>query len=230
MSNFSIIDSAPVPQNVFVLDGYITFQNGANIGVYQVYNENIEQTYSQSGAVVAQPLRIDPNIAVLNVILRNVTGSGLDSAGSVVRSDTLVSSTINTAVLDAGASAVDNTYNGMYLVIPSTGDIRLITGYVGATKTVTVTPNFSSSPGAVAYVIANNVTTLRVGRSNDDGTPLALDQPFVSAQGVYSVNLGLSVQPSTVITTAGGFVVISLGTDNLTVGARVNVRLVCLSV
>jgi hypothetical protein len=233
---YAIVNSAPIPQSVFTLDGYIVLQNGQTIGTYQVYNENPEilnQTYTQGAGETftsdPQPLKIDPNVAILNVALKNINGT-LGSAGSDVRSGfDLQSSTLSTATLDLGASGTDNFYTGMYIGIISTGDIRLITAYDGTTKVATVSPNFSSSPGAVAYIIANNVSTLRVGRSNDDGTPLTLDQSFGLAQGVYNVNNDIFVQPTTTVTNASGLVVLRIATDNITTGATLSVRLVCIN-
>lgn len=73
----------------------------------------------------------------------NVTGSG---------------STTSQVVLDAGASAVDNFYTGLVLII--SGESRLITNYVGATLTATVgslnnsASTFSSAPSvSTAYVV-----------------------------------------------------------------------------
>jgi hypothetical protein len=73
--------------------------------------------------------------------------------GIPVRQNTLVASTINSATLDAGASTVNNYYTGMYIYIPSTGDVRRISSYDGATRVAIVAPYFSASPGAVAYEI-----------------------------------------------------------------------------
>lgn len=65
--------------------------------------------------------------------------------------------TTNTFVLDGGASAVDDYYNGMALHIPSlanTNRVVMITDYVGSTRTCTVSPTFSAAPsGSIAYEI-----------------------------------------------------------------------------
>lgn len=59
--------------------------------------------------------------------------------------------TTTTVVLDASASGSNDTYNGMQIEVynPTTGatNTRLITDYVGATVTATVTPAMDFSPG-----------------------------------------------------------------------------------
>jgi hypothetical protein len=75
--------------------------------------------------------------------------------GGLVRTGTLQSGgSATTAKLDAGASATDNFYKGMYLLITAEGEagkIGYITGYVGSTKVATITAvgtAFSADPGA----------------------------------------------------------------------------------
>lgn len=71
---FAIVDSAPAPQEVFVLEGYISLANTVANGAYPVYAQNPEtltQTYNQTGSTVtpnAQFLLMDMNTAVLNIL------------------------------------------------------------------------------------------------------------------------------------------------------------------
>jgi hypothetical protein len=231
---FGIVNSAPAPQDVFVLDGYITLANSAAAAVYQVYNQNPEllsQTYNQSGSSVSvspQPLSIDSRVAVLNVALENASNTGLTS-GTVQRTNTTQASISTTIItIDAGASAVDNFYNGMYITI--SGQTRLITAYDGTLKEVTVSPGFPSTPGfGTSYTITNNVATLQLAVSSADGTPLALDQTLGSANSTFSVNEASFVQAPNVITTTGGLVVLAVGSNPLVLGATLSVRLVCVN-
>jgi hypothetical protein len=80
-----------------------------------------------------------------------------DLFGSRVTAQT--SSTSTAIILDAGASAVDDYYNGSVLVFTAgnlNGQARKITDYVGSTKTATVTA-FTTSP-------ANGDTAVILGR------------------------------------------------------------------
>jgi hypothetical protein len=51
-------------------------------------------------------------------------------------------------VLDSGASAIDDFYNGMIIaaVIDSVTEVRIIDDYVGSTKTASVTPDWNTAP------------------------------------------------------------------------------------
>src|SRR5262249_31112934 len=51
-----------------------------------------------------------------------------------------------TFVLGTAASSVDDTYNGMSLYIPETGDITKITDYTGATKTCALEKTLPGTP------------------------------------------------------------------------------------
>ena len=229
---FGIVNSTPSPQAVFTLEGYVTLANAAAPGVYQVYNQNPElftQTYNQSGASITpvpQPLLIDTNVAVLNVALENASNTGLTS-GTVERTNTTQGGSSTTViVIDAGASGVPNFYNGMYITI--SGQTRLITAYDDFVKEVTVSPAFPSAPlGLTPYTITKNVATLQLGRSNNDGTPLALDQNLCSTNSTFAVNEGSFVQAPNVVTSSGGLVVAAVGSNPLVTGATIVVRLVC---
>jgi hypothetical protein len=54
----------------------------------------------------------------------------------------------STLVLDSGASAIDDFYNGMIVaaVIDSVTEVRMITDYTGSTKTASVTPDWNTAP------------------------------------------------------------------------------------
>lgn len=67
-----------------------------------------------------------------------------------IRSGTAASagSLTSTIVLDSGASDQDDFYNGMVCIatIDGTVEVRLITDYVGSTKSATVTPDWNTAP------------------------------------------------------------------------------------
>lgn len=62
-------------------------------------------------------------------------------------------STSSTIVLATGASSTNDAYNGMYVRITGgtgNGQVRLITDYVGSTRTATVSPNWTTTPDATS--------------------------------------------------------------------------------
>lgn len=70
----------------------------------------------------------------------------------ILTNTTQTGTTASSVVLNAGASAIDNFYTGMYLEMdsgPAAGQIRLITSYVGATRTATVELPFVPAPTAL---------------------------------------------------------------------------------
>lgn len=70
-------------------------------------------------------------------------------------------STGTTIVLDAAASAVNDYYNGAYVTITSgtgSGQFRLITDYVGATKTATVDFAWTTTPDATSVFVIEYYT------------------------------------------------------------------------
>ena len=75
--------------------------------------------------------------------------------------------TSSTITLKATASATDDVYNGMYVTITSgtgSGQIRLISDYVGSTKVATVTPNWTTAPDATSNYEVTTWTTLSVNQ------------------------------------------------------------------
>lgn len=67
---------------------------------------------------------------------------------AAVRSNTPVSMTVSTVVLDAGASGSDDAYNGYAIKVFNEAEeivVGRITDYVGATQTATISPAFAST-------------------------------------------------------------------------------------
>lgn len=87
-----------------------------------------------------------------------------------------VSSTATTVVLAAGASAVDSFYNGQEIAILGglgTGQRRVITAYVGLTRTATVAAWTTNPDATSSYEIAPLLLTLVAGKGaqyNDPAT------------------------------------------------------------
>lgn len=74
--------------------------------------------------------------------------SGMVQSASVVRSSTTqAGSAAGTIVLDSGASATTDFYKDCWIWDVTTGQVRLCTGYNGATKTASVAPNWQTTPG-----------------------------------------------------------------------------------
>jgi len=83
------------------------------------------------------------------------TGKSLKNAASIVlRDGTLqAGSTASTAILDSGASALDDFFNHARIVLTSgtgAGQERIISDYVGSTKTATITPDWITTPDATS--------------------------------------------------------------------------------
>ena len=111
----------------------------------------------------------------------------------------------NTITLAAGASAVDDFYNGMVISITSgtgNGHIGLITDYVGSTKVATVQASTATFvPGASsAYSIAANVGYLPVSTGfssatiyfNNDGVL----HKITGARGTFTLTTGVGEIPT----------------------------------
>jgi hypothetical protein len=84
-------------------------------------------------------------------------------SGSTV-DKSVVSSTNNTTVIDVSESAIDSTYIGQILSItsgPGVGQTRVITEYIGSTKTVTLAEDWTTNPtNSSKYTIIPTAKTL----------------------------------------------------------------------
>lgn len=80
----------------------------------------------------------------------------------------------NTITLAAGASAVDSAYRPLRIRITSglgAGQVRIITGYVGATKIATVTPPWATAPDVTSnYSIAATASYFPISSSIESAT------------------------------------------------------------
>lgn len=83
----------------------------------------------------------------IDTLTANVAAVQADTAP--IRSGTAQAGAASTITLDAGASATNSLYNGQWISIMSgtgAGQTRLITGYVGSTKVVTVANAWITNP------------------------------------------------------------------------------------
>lgn len=67
----------------------------------------------------------------------------------IIRSGTAQGGASGTITLDSGASATNSIYNGAWCVTlagTGAGQVRNISGYVGATKVASVAPNWTTAP------------------------------------------------------------------------------------
>lgn len=72
---------------------------------------------------------------------------------SFIRRNTAQAGAANTITLDAGASATNDFYNELWIVLiggTGVGQARVISDYVGSTKVATITPNWVTNPDATS--------------------------------------------------------------------------------
>jgi hypothetical protein len=111
--------------------------------------------------IIDTPPPIPQNLELEDVVISATVAAGIGTT----------SFTGNAAITSpAGGtlSAVNNFYNGRYLTITSgllTGQRVTITGYVGATRTFTVSPGFTATPTAGTAFLIESIDT---GRSQND--------------------------------------------------------------
>lgn len=102
-------------------------------------------------AIVGRAIATRPN---------NFTSLQIDNQGHPtslnVRANTAQAGAASTITLDASASATDDIYNDLVILIISgtgAGQARKITDYVGSTKVATVTPNWVTNPSSSSTFI-----------------------------------------------------------------------------
>lgn len=104
-----------------------------------------------------------PTSGAIQADLKNIENTGM-----------VVSATGTTVVLPAEASAVDDYYNGMEVYIYSgtgAGQRRVITDYVGATRTCTVATWSVNPTSASAYQVSGLSVTLDAGKGAQYADP-----------------------------------------------------------
>ena len=81
---------------------------------------------------------------------------GQATQAGLIRNGTAQAGAGTTITLDASASATDDIFNDMMVVIVSgtgVGQARLITDYVGSTKVATISPAWQTTPGATSVFV-----------------------------------------------------------------------------
>ena len=125
------------------------------------------------------------------------TGYGLSALETlVVQNGTAQAGAASTITLAAGASATDNLYTGQVVHIYSAtgaGQVRVITGYVGATKVATVGRAWITAPDATSVyrVISDNAPKLNAN--------LEVTTASVSAGGIATSSFAVGAIDNTVL-------------------------------
>jgi len=114
-------------------------------------------------------------------------------AQNLVRTNTIASLAVaNTVTLDAGASAVNNTYTGMRIYIvsgPGAGERKYISSYVGATRVATLVGNWTTPPDNTStYQIINTTDTVKplILITEGDYTPSQVNSAVPGILNLYS--------------------------------------------
>ena len=127
-----------------------------------------------------------------------------DTGLQTIRSGTCqAGSTLSTLVLDAGASATDDDYKGLWAYVTGgagVGQIRLISAYTGASQTASTVPNWKTQPdGTSTFALLPITNVPNVGNSSSIG-----NVQTCSAVTTVSGNVGGNVTGSVGSISAGG--------------------------
>lgn len=135
----------------------IIYQTGDS---YSIVNNG---TYGNAQLVRSTTPANTLNVNASHAADANVKTFDLTTGFSAVLSNTAVSATSSTIVLNAGASAVDHFYNNMLLSIVSgtgAGQARIISDYTGSSKTVTLSRNWITTPDNTSVFVISNFDTV----------------------------------------------------------------------
>ena len=171
-----------------IVSGTTTTVNSSTVSVKDnIILLNSSPAGSYDGGIIVQ--RYQP---ISNTVIGDVV------ADTAKETTTVSSATSNTVVLTAG-NAANNYYNGWWIKINS--DIRYVSGYVGSTKTITVSTTFSSTPTASTSVSLYNRSNAAFTwnesnkqfaatyNANDSSTTLTtLDYADIKVAGLFTLN------------------------------------------
>lgn len=121
-----------------------------------------------------------------------------------------LSPSATTLILNVGASTIDDYYNGKYINIingPGAGDLRLVTDYVGSTRTATVVSIINVSGGAPAD--GNDYEIMSFSRANDSGMIYSGSVWGKSQYVNYEIELTSLIIPRLPVTNTGAGDIIS---------------------
>lgn len=111
--------------------------------------------------------------------------------GALVRSGTAQAGAAGTITLDAGGSATDDEYNGMFVLITGgTGanQYRRISDYVGSTKVATVASNWATTPDATStFQVVSGIDLMSAAES------FATDLTTTAANVAANINAFASI-------------------------------------
>jgi hypothetical protein len=135
-------DYSVLPANIFD-SGFAS--DKLEVDVVQVAGAAVSASAAQLGVNVVQ---VSGDAAAADNLEAEYDGTGFKS---YLRRSTAQSATSRTIALDAGASAVDGYYDGTIVAIMTgtgSGQARVISSYVGATKTATVAEAWTIPPAS----------------------------------------------------------------------------------
>lgn len=146
-------------------------------------DRNIEQPYMGNGGKLIvstrQKLAFDVALAgsgtlgVAPKIGKLLRAGGFAETLNVLHGGTAAAGGASTITLAAGASAVDDTYNGMSIVITAgtgSGQSRVVSDYVGATKVATVSVAWVTPPDVTSvYSIRDKVEYSLISSAFESG-------------------------------------------------------------
>lgn len=164
----------------------------------------------------------------------HVTAGTFGLQGQIIRDGTAQAGAGGTITLDAGASAVDNFYNGVLVQIvggTGAGQSRFISSYVGATKVATVNGNWLTTPSSssqfllLAFGTIPIVTTVSgsVGSIASGGIAAAsfaagaIDAAAIATDAIGSAELAASAvtEIQTGLATSAALATVQADTDDI---------------
>lgn len=139
------------PNSSAVALNMLPMSNAGSAAVVEFYSDDPSLVFPWSRSGLQEMRVICDGVEIFSVI--QGLNNGTMQAGS----------TASTAVLAAGASATNGWYNTQFIRIESgtgAGQMRMISGYVGSTRTATVEPDWSVTPDntSVYYIGAGPFT------------------------------------------------------------------------
>jgi hypothetical protein len=203
-----------LPSDVRAVDGTALATHAAGYfpdDLRQIGGTAVSATTAQLGVNVVNwnnSVVATPNTAGVPVV---------DDRSNALRINTAAAVAAGSITLDASASATDSYYNDCMIVVLSgttgAGQARLITGYTGATKVATISPNWTTTPtGTVIFAIIalSRVDVAAVSGTLQTARDLGgqLDATTSSRMATFT----LPTNFSSLAVTAGGAV--TVGTNN----------------
>lgn len=183
---------APLPIEVQLTavnhDSATSFLTGVN-GIAPPTNWNLSSIDASGRVDLGKWVGVAPNALV----------SGKVDATLAIRGNTAQAGAAGSITLDAGASATDNLYRGLKVVLASgtgAGQCRLISGYTGASKVATVTPNWITTPDNTSvFIVAawNGVDVELVGLTQQTARDIGASVIAASVTGNVGGNVVGSV-------------------------------------